>query len=316
MSDMSIYSGNSLNPKEYKLPFKSTNKETSLVLHGPDSYNFGQDMLTSLVHLLENFANSEPPNNPIIGQTYYNTTTKKLNVRTSTGWSEVNLVPNTDPLNVVYLDNSHDSTYKGEVFADLLTPYVTFAGNLKPAVITTSYFSDNPHQAVTKDYVDTTLVPENFNYVPIDGGSVTMTGPLKLKPTTSADTANTAVTVGYVNGLGTLSASVDVSDSNFIVTKYSVSGQTDEKGNQVLPAQYTVVNFNTVLLNNIATVKVSLPAGVVFTGDEGTMVVNCNTVGVSTKLHVQLQDGANFTVTRESSEGDFHVQGTVSGFTA
>lgn len=318
MSDIVIQSGNSKNLTTYTIPFKSTNRQTSLVLHGPDSYNYGQDMLTNLVHLLENFCNVEPPSNPVVGQTYYNSATKKLNVRHANGWQQIDLVPNnTMPAEtVVFIDNSHDKTYTGEVFSDLLARYITLKGNTKPVAISTSYYSDNPYQAVTKDYVDKTLIAENFNYVPLDGGTVTMTGPLKVKQTVSSDPDNTAASVGYVNGLGSLTASIDTSDSNFIVTKYEVSGQKDEKGNSIVQPKYTVINFNTVFTDSTTTIRVSLPAGTVLDTAAGSVIINCNIVGVSDKVHVTVLDGANFTLQRDSADGDYHVQGTISGFSA
>jgi hypothetical protein len=316
MSDIVIQSGNSNKLKTYTIPFKSTNRETPLVLHGPDSYNYGQDMLTNLVHLLENFCNTEPPANPVIGQTYYNSNTRKLNVRNPDSWKQIDLVPNNTPVNVVYIDNSHDKTYTGDVFSDLLAPYITLSGNTKPVAVTTSYTSDNPHQAVTKDYVDKTLVAENFNYVPLDGGTVTMSGPLKVKQTVSTDPDNTAVSVGYVNGLGALTASVDTSDSNFIITKYEVAGQKDAKGNSIVQPKYTVINFNTVFTDSTTTIRVSLPAGTVLDIANSRAIINCNIVGVADKVHVVVLDGANFTLQRDSADGDYHVQGTISGFTA
>lgn len=316
MIDMVISSGNRNNPQGYLIPYKSTNKETSLVLHGPDSYNYGQDMLTNLVHLLENFCNTAPPHNPVIGQTYYNSDTKKLNVRHADSWSQIDLVPNNTPINAVYIDRSHDKTYTGEIFSDLLTPYLTLSGNTTPIALTTSFTSDNPHQAVTKDYVDSTLIAENFNYVPLDGGTVTMTGPLKVKQTVSTDPSNTAVSVGYVNSLGTLTASIDTSDSNFIVTKYAVAGKKDEKGNVVAEPVYTVVNFNTVFTNGALIIRLSLPTGTVFNLVSSEVIINCNLVGVSDKIHVSVIDGANIQIQRDGAEGDYHAQGTISGFTS
>jgi hypothetical protein len=316
MSDLTIYSTNTLNPREYVMPFRSTNRETSLVLPGPDSYNYGQALLTNLVHLLENFCDTSAPLNPTLGQTYYNSSTEKLNVYTSAGWHEINLIPNTEPVNAIFLDKASATQYNGQFIDDLLHYHIPLSGNTAPVVVTTNYTSQDPRQAVTKDYVDNTLVADKFSYIPIDGGSINMTGPLKLKPTLSTDADNTAVTVEYVNNLGTLTTIVDTSDSNFILSTYQVAGRKNDKG-QIEAAEWlTIVNFSTIMLSTVATVKVNLAdINTVFSSIDGAnMIVNCNTIGVSCKLHVEVLDGATFRITRDTTTGDVQIQGTVIGF--
>jgi len=52
----------------------STNNETSLVLPGRTKGDYGQIVLENFLHLLENFANANPPRNPVEGQLWYDTT--------------------------------------------------------------------------------------------------------------------------------------------------------------------------------------------------------------------------------------------------
>lgn len=52
----------------------TVNNETSLELPGRTKSDYGELVLTNLLHLLENFANNNPPNAPIEGQLWYDTT--------------------------------------------------------------------------------------------------------------------------------------------------------------------------------------------------------------------------------------------------
>jgi hypothetical protein len=58
----------------------------SQTLVGKNYAGYGQFLDDNFVHLLENFANSTGPTNPLIGQLWFNTTTSVLQVRNSVGW--------------------------------------------------------------------------------------------------------------------------------------------------------------------------------------------------------------------------------------
>ena len=53
---------------------------TSLALPGRNYAGYGQSQDTNFVHMIENFADSTPPDNPLRGQLWYNTGTGTLNV--------------------------------------------------------------------------------------------------------------------------------------------------------------------------------------------------------------------------------------------
>lgn len=61
---------------------KINTASTSITLIGQDVANYGKHLNQNLVYMLENFANVEanPPQNSIQGQTWYDTTNKKLKV--------------------------------------------------------------------------------------------------------------------------------------------------------------------------------------------------------------------------------------------
>ena len=63
---------------------------SSLALPGRNYAGYGQYLDTNFVHMMENFANSSPPANPLQGQLWYNTNTNTLNVCPSDGTSNAN----------------------------------------------------------------------------------------------------------------------------------------------------------------------------------------------------------------------------------
>ena len=64
---------------------------TSLRLPGKGVLNWGEAYVNNFVHLLENFASSFEPNNPQVGQLWYNTSSSVLAVYTiAQEWEVVN----------------------------------------------------------------------------------------------------------------------------------------------------------------------------------------------------------------------------------
>lgn len=65
------------------------NETTSLNLIGKNVENFGESQNENFVYLLENFANSVPPSNPIEGQVWFDSTKKQLFVFNGTAFELV-----------------------------------------------------------------------------------------------------------------------------------------------------------------------------------------------------------------------------------
>jgi hypothetical protein len=59
---------------------------TDLTLIGKNSSSYGEFFNENLIHLLENFANTNQPNNPIAGQLWYDTTEQRLKVYDGNGF--------------------------------------------------------------------------------------------------------------------------------------------------------------------------------------------------------------------------------------
>lgn len=73
----------------YTIP--TSENATSLLLPGRGTPNYGKSLITDMVHIMENFANSAPPSYPLSGQLWFNTTLDKVFVRntTNSSWNGV-----------------------------------------------------------------------------------------------------------------------------------------------------------------------------------------------------------------------------------
>lgn len=66
----------------------SINTETSLLLPGRNLKDYGSSVLTNFLHLMENFADVNPPDSPVEGQLWYDTTNgvDQLKIYDGTNW--------------------------------------------------------------------------------------------------------------------------------------------------------------------------------------------------------------------------------------
>lgn len=306
--------------KSFNIPYRSTNKESALVLHGNDSTNYGQGLLTNLIRLTDNFCDSKAPPNPILGQTYYNYSTKKLSVYKKDGWVEINLLPNTDYLDVVYLDETSKGPHGSNILPDILDDYVPLSGNDIPLSVSTIKTSfDIANEAVTKAYVDEVFRDKStVKYLPLAAESATMTGALRIKTPYRKDDSRRAATVGYVNELGVLSVTntpVVQAEYNFVVTTYDVTGRLDNYRQPDTSDSFTSIYFSALLTNN--SVTMTLP--VTFTTSKNMksgfdMTVVCKSVDVNVPVYARVDNGSTVTI-RRTSGSSVKVDGMIFGFT-
>jgi hypothetical protein len=83
----------------------------SLDLIGKDYDGFGTVLNNNLVHIIENFADSVPPNNPIVGQVWYDTVSNSINFWNGTQFQTVGIFISsaTAPLNPQEGDEWYDT---------------------------------------------------------------------------------------------------------------------------------------------------------------------------------------------------------------
>jgi hypothetical protein len=99
---------------------------TDLTLIGKNSPSYGTYFNENLVFLLENFANTSAPNNPIIGQLWYDTTTGRLKVydgnlfRVSGGAIVSNTIPAQLATGDMWIDSKNQQLYFNDGVANIL----------------------------------------------------------------------------------------------------------------------------------------------------------------------------------------------------
>lgn len=312
--------------KQYTI--NDINNETSLTLVGSDSSNFGEQLLTNLIRLANNYCGPSEPLNPILGQTYYNNETKQLNVYTSTKWQPITTTPNTDPLGIVYIDKIPAINNGSMSLKDSLVNYLPLSGNIKSVDITTSKtkFTDDS-EAVSIQYVNT-VIPSKVKseYMKRDVGSVHMTGPLLLLTPSRFDNKNMAATVGYVDNCGQLSTlSYNYTDSadpdtKMMITTYSNTGRLLDNGKVDPSNAFTVINFSTSINSTLPDKKnktITLPFAFAPTKTDNTkyeMSIVCNSKTLHKRVSVSVISGSQFILRRSEETGSLLVQGTIFGF--
>lgn len=100
--------------------------DTSLTLIGRNYPNYGLQIATSFVHLLENFSSPTSPDNPIAGQAWYDNANNKFCVFDGLTWNPVNVVYQSTSTNpdvvantgdlLVYTDPTDPSNNKIEIW--------------------------------------------------------------------------------------------------------------------------------------------------------------------------------------------------------
>jgi hypothetical protein len=156
---------------------------TSLALPGRNYAGYGQSQDTNFVHVLENFANSSPPTNPLRGQLWYNTGNSTLLVCPTDG--EAN--------GLAWLSLTATSSGNNTTFGA-----VTVTGNLTANNITAT---------------------NNSNATAFSGSSLTITANANIAnanltgTTTIANTFTTAITTGLSSTPGSLTGTWTVDGS-------------------------------------------------------------------------------------------------------
>jgi hypothetical protein len=180
---------------------------TSLNLVGKNVSDFGQAQNENFVYLLENFADSTPPRNPVTGQLWYDVSGAGLNYYNSARWVPLNQL-NTDPnsvepnalfyntlTNQVFVYNATTSTLVGpetvpgfgitklssvslldNLFPSQVHPVIEIivANEIVGVISTTSFFVNSSNSIPGISYVNRgiTLKYPNSNNFPLFGTSV------------------------------------------------------------------------------------------------------------------------------------------------
>jgi len=146
----------------------TVNSDTSLQLPGRNQRGYGIAVSENFLHLLENFASSTPPSNPVEGQVWYDNTAgvEDLKVYDGTTWKSAgsvrksNIAPDivNSILGDLWVDTDNQQLYLFSGAAWVLVG-PTYSSGLQSGVqVETALDSTNTERIVLKSYVDGEVV--------------------------------------------------------------------------------------------------------------------------------------------------------------
>ena len=313
MSEFKIYLTD--NPNPIIVPYKSKNTETSLVLVGPDSCNYGEDLLSNLLHVMENFCDVSAPDKPLLGQTYYNSDTQKLNVFGKSGWKQIDNIPNPHNSDVVYVDINPSNISGSLVLSDEIKKYISIYGHNTPTKVYSLYEAINPDEAVTIGYVNAKLATPDMYYVTRSGIS-TMEGPLKLQPIESTDVDGVAVDIGYVNNKGKVKVVSNQvlntsSENNGVVRVviYDVFDKINDSGVLDENPRFAAIYFSDMFSSTQKTLTVTLPIMLKY---DSSFTCNCTMVNSTDKVIVKSKGNSSVVIEQRDAKENY-VFGCIYG---
>lgn len=301
------------------LGYRERNTSTSLVLHGDSAINYGQDILTNLVQLTENFCYNSEPALPVIGQKFYNSDTKTLSIYDGT-WNELTVKENTDTLDIVY-ESEITSNHSIYTLTSELSQLIPLSGNDTPVTVTlsgTDPVADN--EAVTKRYVDSILTAP-VPYLPRIG-FVEMQGPLMVADTLRDGDDDTVINVKYVNDLGTVdTVHHNSTPSQLRVTTYCDKDRKNDDGTADTTPWYTTAWVHGTIADGVNDLIVELPisfiaASTVTTNYKCSATILCTSVDSHVKLSTAFIDGSHIQIKRDGTTGDVKFCCDIYGYRA
>ena len=257
--------------------------KTSLVLLGRNYANYGQFMVDNTVSLIENFAHSISPSNPLAGQLWWNTADSRLRVYTGTVFKPLaSLVsqagaPNTTVSGDVWWDNSNRQLY----VYDGTTPF-SAAGWI---LVGPGYSELNGKSgAIWERITDTTLSIHNVLSLYLDGVRTAIIS------RDSEFTPQIAIT-GYTTVKQGLTANTSVNNARYFVTASNADSLDNIDSSQFLRSDESDSTSGVLSITNNGGLTVGAEAGT------GNLQLVTNSLGdahiVGTKLNRNLIVFAN-----------------------
>jgi microcystin-dependent protein len=173
----------------------SVNDDTSILLPGRNYRGYGQAIAENFLHLLENFANSSSPDNPIEGQVWYdsNPGTEELKVYDGTQWKSVGSVRKalSEPAGIIgdlWVDTNNQQLYLYNGANWVLVGPV-FSSGLRTGVQPETVLDvNNVQRVIIKTYVDDEIISiySLSSFIP----KLSIEGFASLKPGINLSTKN------------------------------------------------------------------------------------------------------------------------------
>lgn len=238
--------------------------DTSLSLVGKGYPNYGEKIADNFLHLLENFASHVPPENPIEGQLWYDTsdTSKKVlrimdGTASAARWPSANGIyqQGTDPKN-----SANASLKNGDIWVDTSLNQLKIynsniwttvgpsvgSGGSKTGVETVTLFSNTdpavPYKVIF-NYINgvvVAIVADNeFTPNPVISGFTTLSRGINLYK--NVDTGNNAT----LNGISSSTYALQVNGSTWLGSEFLRKNDTSN-GGQLIKGRVTYRQLNSV----------------------------------------------------------------------
>ena len=177
---------------------------TSIGLPGRNYAGYGQTLDTNQVHILENFAASTPPSNPIRGQLWFNTTNSTLYVCPADGTTNAAAW-----LSLTSTASGGTTTFgNASISGNLTSNNATITNNLSANAITAGYLTISTQANIANANLSGTTTITSLTTTSITTGSSSTNGTL-----TGVWTANGAGTANGVAG-----TSMWITGGNLVIT--------------------------------------------------------------------------------------------------
>ena len=265
--------------------------DTSLTLVGRNFPSYGQVLAQDLVHLLENFSSSSPPNNPIEGQLWFDTTdlnSKKLKINDGTAqaatWYPVGGVHQqaNEPVNTqigdIWVDTSNNQLkiFNGADFT-LIGPNYSNALKSGSYATTATDILGGSHNIV-------------INY--INGNAIEIISQDAFTP------------LQIIDGFSTIKSGSNVTGKNLGTLVSPSYAQYNGVASQAAALQQTVPTLQTVSANNFVRNDINQKiSGILNVGNDGGV-----TVGLDPTFIIQRDNQYQGTFLNTYNGGDFQFQ--------
>ena len=262
--------------------------DTSLTLVGRNYPGYGQAIATDLVHILENFASSSPPDNPIEGQLWFDTTdpnAKKLKINDGTAnaatWYPVGGVHQQayEPVN----------TQIGDIWVDTSNNQLKIFNGSDFTLIGPNYSSALKSGSYASTATDILGVSHNIVINYVDGNAVEVISRDSFTP------------LQVIDGFSTIKSGSNLTSKNLGTLTSPSYAQYNGVTAQAAALQQTIPSVQTVSANNFVRNDIDQKVnGVLSLGNDGGL-----RIGLDPTFILQRNDQRDATFLNAYDSGSF-----------
>ena len=281
---------------------------TSLQLIGKNYAGYGEILNENTVKLLENFANSTSPTNPLTGQMYYNTATAQVEVYNGTAFKAVSgaIISATSPTTGSQGDLWYDSV-NGQVYVYSGTAWVLVGPQATAGSGTSG--------AIVKSITDTTGTDRIVTQLVVSDSIVAMASSVEFTPQIAVSgyaTIKKGITLGTQITSNKFQGTATDSDAlgGVVAANYFRSDASDTTTGTV-----TIASDSPLIIGADGDLTVTQSgANTTFKNvtTDGNIIFNVNDGGVDTTVLTLTGSDASATVTNLTISGDLTVSGTTT----